>query len=435
MTPYEIIAKKRDGKKLLPAEIDYFIQGFARGSIEPYHMSAFLMAVYFKGMSEDEIIALTRSYIQSGEVVEFPTRLGFAVDKHSTGGVGDKISLILAPLVASLGVPVPMISGRGLGHTGGTLDKLESIPGFTVDCSIASFKKQVEELNLAMIGQTNSIVPADRKIYAIRDVTATIESLPLIAASIISKKVAEGIQGLVLDVKFGSGAFMKEKKSAEQLANLLIKTGNAFGKKVVAYLTSMDQPLGLKIGNWLEVEESIECLQGRGPEDIRDLTLTLAGEMLVLAGKVTSQTQAREKCRIALEDGSAFRKFLELVEYQGGDTRFILHPEAYPQTDYAYEVPSPASGCINAFNSLEIGRAAVALGAGRLKTGDGIDPAAGIVLHKKVGQEIRQKETIFTVFSKRKTLFPEVAQRLLAAVTIGQNGTKPGKLVYKRIGD
>ena len=433
MTAYEIIAKKRDGIELKKREIRFFIEEFLKGKIKDYQLSALLMAIYCRGMSDDEIFALTESYIQSGARIDLSGIPGIKVDKHSTGGVGDKVSIILAPLAASLGVPVPMISGRGLGHTGGTLDKLESIPGFRVFGSADSFKKQLAEIGVAMLGQTDSIVPADRKIYALRDVTATVESIPLITASIMSKKIAEGIDALVLDVKYGNGAFMKEIDQARLLAQYLIKVGAAFGKKVVAYLTSMEQPLGKNVGNWLEVAECIDCFHGNGPADLMEVTLTLTAEMLVLAGKAGDHEEALRKCRDALVNGTAFEKFLEMVRYQGGDTGVIESPQTYPLATYRQVVPSPAAGFVQSFNTQAVGLAAVQLGSGRLRAEDAVDPRAGIVVHKKIGDFVEKGEPLFVMHTNNEKVLEPVAGKLLSVIKIGEKKSRVPKLIAERM--
>jgi pyrimidine-nucleoside phosphorylase len=433
MTAYEIISEKRNGQPLSREEIHFFINEFLKGNIEDYQMTAFLMATYFSGMNEDEIFALTESYIESGRTIDLSDIPGIKVDKHSTGGVGDKVSIVLAPLAASLGVIVPMISGRGLGHTGGTLDKLESITGFQVFGELKDFKKQLADIGVAMLGQTDSIVPADRRIYALRDVTATIESIPLITASIMSKKIAEGIDGLVLDVKYGNGAFMTDPEKAEKLAKNLISVGNAFGKKVIAYLTSMQQPLGFKIGNWLEIEECLDTLHGNGPQDLLEVTLALTGEMLIIAGKAHSFEEAKSLCLEALGDGRAFNKFLEMVEYQGGDVNLVKSPEKYPKAIYREVVKSPTTGVITAFNTREIGLVGVELGAGRKKAEDEVDPQAGIILFKKIGDKVNEQEELAEIRSNKKDSLDKMKNRLIAAIEIGNKIDTLPELIFKKI--
>ncbi|MEJ2637858.1 MAG: thymidine phosphorylase [Calditrichia bacterium] len=358
---------------------------------------------------------------------------GKKIDKHSTGGVGDKVSMVLAPLAASLDVIVPMISGRGLGHTGGTLDKLESIPGFRVFGSKDFFKKELSQIGVAMLGQTDSVVPADRQIYALRDVTATVESIPLITASIMSKKIAEGIDGLVLDVKFGNGAFMPQVEKAESLANHLIKVGSAFGKKVVAHLTSMEQPLGYKIGNWLEIAECIDCLHDKGPDDLMDVVYTLTSEMLILGGQASDREDALSKCCKAIADGSAFRKFVEMVKYQGGDPETVISPEKYPLAAHRQVLQAPRSGFISGFDTRQVGLAGVQLGAGRARAEDPVDPRAGIVLFRKIGDKVEKGEPLLEIYTNRKASLKEAGERLLNSIEIGEKAPAIPELILKRI--
>ncbi len=433
MTAYEIITKKRNGNALSEDEIQYFIRRYLENEIEDYQMSALLMAIFFQGLSVDETLHLTRAYLESGETLDLSDIAGRKIDKHSTGGVGDKVSIILAPLAASLDVIVPMMSGRGLGHTGGTLDKLESIPGFQVKGELKEYRRQLSEIGLAMFGQTESIVPADRRIYALRDVTATVDSIPLITASIMSKKIAEGIDGLVLDVKTGNGAFIPDFQRAEELANSLIRVGRAFHVETIAYLTSMVQPLGYKIGNWLEIEECIDCLQGNGPDDVMEVVLNLTSEMLVMAGKSEDAASGINKCRKALDDGSAFDKFLELIRRQGGDISVVEHPEKYEKAGYRKEVVADRSGILSEFDTREIGMTSVLLGAGRERTGDEVDPAAGIVLHRKVGDEIHAGDIIFELFTNRKSVLEQAEHKILNAVRIQDQAVKKPELIVKKI--
>ncbi len=435
MTAYEIIAKKRDGKSLSPDEIRFFISEYLNGGVKDYQMAAWLMAVYFQGLNEEETFELTRAYIESGEVIDLSDIPGVKVDKHSTGGVGDKTSIVLAPLVASCGVTVPMISGRGLGHTGGTLDKLESIPGFNTQLSVAEFKQLLSRYGVAMIGQTETIVPADKRIYALRDVTATVESIPLITASIMSKKIAEGIDALVLDVKFGSGAFMPEVAKARALAQKLIEVGQAFGKRVHASLTNMDQPLGNKIGNWLEIEECLDVFRGKGPTDLVELTLQLSAHMLVLARRVKQLNEGIQLSREHLQNGSAYQKFLEMVAAQGGNPDILEHPERYPRAKHQHTVRAAASGFIQHMNTREIGLAAVRLGAGRMRKEDPVDPTAGIELLKKPGDRIREGDPIMILFTNNANVLTEVEGKILAAMRIGEKPPELPPLVLEEIGD
>lgn len=433
MTPYEIIEKKRDGDSLSREEINYFISSFMTGEIKDYQMTAFLMATYFNGMTSEETSYLTNAYIASGKKIDLSDIPGIKVDKHSTGGVGDKVSIVLAPLVASLGVPVPMISGRGLGHTGGTIDKLESIPGFNTNFSIEQFKKLLKEHGLALISQTNDIVPADKQIYALRDVTATINSIPLIIASIMSKKIAEGIDGLVLDVKYGNGAFIKDPKDAETLAKGLIKIGKDFNKEVTAVLTSMDQPLGYKIGNWLEIEECIDCLKGNGPTDLLEIIYALAENMLIIGKVAKNKSEAREKCEGALKNGQAFEKFLEIANAQGADINPLENPDKYPTASEKVKLKAEKDGFITTLDALEIGLACVELGAGRLRAEDNVDPQAGIILFKKIGDKVTKGEDLLEIRTNKTNSIPQAQKKIKQAVTIEDNPSEEPELILKEI--
>ena len=403
MNPVDLIVKKRDGTALPAADVEALIAAYTRDEVPDYQMSAFLMAAFLRGMNEDEAAALTHAMLHSGQVLDLSGTPGTKVDKHSTGGVGDKISLILAPTVAACGVPVPMISGRGLGHTGGTLDKLESIPGFRTDLSTDVYRRQLEEIGLVMIGQTAEIAPADRKLYALRDVTGTVESIPLIAASIMSKKLAEGIDALVLDVKCGRGAFMKTEKEARRLAETLVAIGERAGKKTVAHLTRMDVPLGRAIGNWPEVAESVRCLQDSGPPDVMDVTLALAGEMLHLGGVAGSPEEGERLAQEAIDSGRAFEKFAEMVEAQHGDLSALEKPDVRqgsPKADV--RAPAEADGYLTDLDALALGQAAIALGAGRRTKEDAVDPLAGLVLHKKPGDAARPGDLLAELYTQKK---------------------------------
>lgn len=399
MNVAEIIRKKRNNSELSSEEIKFLIKNYSEDKIPDYQMSAFLMAVYLNGMNEKEIFELTSSYINSGKKIDLNFLNGPKVDKHSTGGVGDKVSIILAPLVASCGVYVPMISGRGLGHTGGTLDKLESIPNFKTNISIEEFKNILSTTSVAMSGQSSELVPADKKIYALRDVTSTVESLPLIVASIMSKKIAEGIDSLVLDIKFGNGAVFSDYNRALELAKELIKVGNSYGIKVVAYLTSMEEPLGSMIGNWLEVVESVLCLKGKNVPDLMNVTLTLSAELLCLSGKTKTFKEALNLCKMQIENGSAYRKFLEIVNAQGGDVEIFEDFSKYPKSKYIFPIPVEKSGFITGINTRELGLIANEAGAGRTKLSDKVDPKAGIVLSKKIGENVKKGEFIATLYT------------------------------------
>jgi len=394
----DVIRKKRDGIELSQAEIEGLVNAYTRAEIPDYQVSAWLMAVVLKGMTRPETAALTDAMLHSGDVLDLSSLPARKVDKHSTGGVGDKTSLVLAPLAAAAGVSVPMISGRGLGHTGGTLDKLEAIPGFNVNLPLADFRRVLEVCGCAMIGQTAEIAPADRKLYALRDVTGTVESPYLICASIMSKKLAEGIDALVLDVKTGSGAFMKSEKDAAFLAELMVETGERMGKQVVALITDMDQPLGNMIGNALEVVEVVEVLRGGGPEDLRELCLELAGWMLDLGGVSKTVAEGKERSAKLISSGKALEKFRQMVELQGGDARVIDDAKRLPQSKHTMTVTSAKTGCVGSIQCEQVGTACVILGGGRERKEDAVDPAVGIVLHKKVGDRVAAGEPVATIY-------------------------------------
>jgi len=433
MTAYEIIARKRDGAILNSEEIRYFVSKYLENDIPDYQMAALLMAIFCRGMNDNETFNLTETYINSGARIDLSDVPGFKVDKHSTGGVGDKVSLLLAPIVASMGIPVPMISGRGLGHSGGTLDKLESIPGFRTQLSVEEFRRLLLANRVAMIGQTEDIVPADKRIYALRDVTATVESIPLITASIMSKKVAEGIDGLVLDVKYGNGAFMRETAQAEELAQKLIAVGKKFGLKIAAVMTSMEQPLGRKIGNWLEVEECLECFRGEGPADLLEVTLTLCAHMIQMAGAAKNFASAYQMAENSLQSGQAFQKFLKLVEAQGGDISVLQQPGRYGSARESATLNSPAEGYVSAMDTRQIGLAAVALGAGRQKADDRIDLRAGITLHKKVGDPVAKGEPILTIFADSRQKLEAGRERLERAIHFNEKApTETPPLILKK---
>lgn len=396
MRTVDIIKKKRDGKQLTREEIYFFVNGYTRGEIPDYQASALLMAIYFQGMSPDETAALTDAMMRSGEVLDLSDIAGPKVDKHSTGGVGDKISLPLAPIVASLGVIVPMISGRALGHTGGTLDKLESIKGFKTTVPLDKFRRQLLEIGVVMAGQTENLCPADRKMYALRDVTATVESIPLISASIMSKKLAEDIDGLLLDVKTGNGAFMSSYEDAKKLAQTMVEIGKGLGKKVKALITSMDQPLGYKVGNALEVEETIEILKGGGPDDVRQLTYRLAAEMLIIAAKAHTLEEAYELIEGVVRSGKALEKWHQLVQYQEGQIEH-MYSEEFTKTKFTYSLKAEREGFLKSFKTYDIGVAVSILGAGRSTKEDTIDPKVGLVLYKKIGNRVNKSDTIMEI--------------------------------------
>lgn len=438
INPVQVIRKKRDGGKLSSEEINQFIEGAVHGTIPEYQTSALLMATFFQGMDIEEATTLTRAMIASGRRVQF-TDGKPKVDKHSTGGVGDKVSLILAPLVASLGVDVPMVSGRGLGHTGGTLDKLESIPGFRVRISIDEFIDFTQKHGMAMMGQTNDFVPADKLLYSLRDVTSTVECIPLITASILSKKVAEGISGLVLDIKVGSGAFMKTQKEAERLAKWLVNVGTELGLKVRAVITDMNQPLGLTIGHSLEVLECIDVLKGNGPSDLRETTLELAAHMLVLGEKASALTAARSMAKKALADGRALAKFEEMCRIQGATTNVVVHPKSLSVSSHTLPICAPRAGFISKIDGESLGMLLVRLGGGRKKTTDSIDSKVGFVLKAKIGTRLKKGEEIVRVYYDPARLSLEgltlesLGNEVISAFSFSGIKTKAPTLVKKVI--
>jgi pyrimidine-nucleoside phosphorylase len=433
MHPYELIQRKRDGGVLSSAEIEALMGGYTRGDVPDYQMAALCMAVFFQGLSDEELAAWTNAMLRSGEVLDLSDLPGVKVDKHSTGGVGDKVSLALAPLAAACGVRVPMISGRGLGHTGGTLDKLESIPGFQVDLSIESYRELVGSVGACLIGQTRTLAPADKKLYALRDVTATVECIPLIASSIMSKKLAEGIDALVLDVKVGSGAFMKTLGQARALARTLVGIGRRMNKKVVALLTDMEQPLGRAVGNALEVVEALDVLRGRAPEDLTECTLALTAPMLVLGRVAPDETAARAMLARAIADGSALAKFAEIVRAQGGDARVVADPSFLPRARRAVPIASLAEGYVEAIDAEAVGRAAVALGAGRETVDATIDPAVGFVLEAKLGDRVQRGQPLAVMHFNDERRAEEVERRIQRAYRVGAQRPAPRPLVIERI--
>jgi pyrimidine-nucleoside phosphorylase len=428
-----LIRKKRDGEVLSEEEISYLIRAYTDDEMPDYQMSSFLMASFLNGLNTEEAAYLTKSMLHSGIVVDLSETAGLKVDKHSTGGVGDKLSLILAPIVASCGVPVPMISGRGLGHTGGTLDKLESIPGFTVDVDLDRYKEILQKQNLVLVGQTEEIAPADKRLYALRDVTATVESIPLIAGSIMSKKLAEGIDALVLDVKFGSGAFMKRHEDAAELAKTLVGIGEEFGKQTIAYLTNMEQPLGNTVGNWLEVKESIDCLNGGGPEDVMEITHLLAGTMIYLGEKASSVEEGIEMSHQAVDSGAALQKWIDIVEEQGGDSSVVKNPESYPKAESVIPVKSDRSGYVTEMDAFALGMVSVELGAGRRAKEDDVDPQAGFVLHKKIGDNVEKDETIATLHTNKEEMLDAAKKGIVEAITIRDIEPKPLRRITHRV--
>jgi len=429
----DVIRKKRDGRELSRAEIEFLVRGYTLGEIPDYQVSAWLMAALLRRLSRAETAALTEAMLHSGEVLDLSDLPAAKVDKHSTGGVGDKTSLVLAPVCAAAGLIVPMISGRSLGHTGGTLDKLESIPGFQVGLSVARFREVLHACGCCMIGQTAEIAPADKKLYALRDVTGTVESPFLICASIMSKKLAEGIDGLVLDVKIGSGAFMKTEEDAAFLAELLVETGERMGKKIVALLTDMDQPLGFNVGNSLEVEEVLDVLRGRGPEDLRELCKELAAWMFVLGARCDGVASARALYEELIQSGRGLAKFSQMIELQGGDPEVLEDPAILPRAKHSVEVRSTARGYVSAIQCEAVGTACVVLGGGREKKEDTIDPAVGIVLHKKVSDRVATGDALCTIHYNDESRMLAAKQLLQQSFSIADSMPAPRKLIHRII--
>ncbi len=429
----DIIRRKRDRVALSPEEIRFFVRGYAAGEIPDYHAAALLMAVYLNGMTDEEMLALTTEMLESGEVLDWSDLDGRKVDKHSTGGVGDKTSLILAPIVAAAGVYVPMISGRGLGHTGGTLDKLESIPGFDVNLSAERFREVLTSTHMALAGQTGEIAPADKKLYALRDVTATVESIPLIASSILSKKLAEGIDALVLDVKVGSGAFMKSQADAQVLANTLVKIGKRAGKKVVALISNMSQPLGTHVGNTLEVIESVGVLTGQVTGDLAELSFELAAHMLVLGEAAKNLAAARRQVNEIIEKGAAFRKFQEVVAAQGGDPVALKDHSRLPGARRSETIKASRRGVVQQIDAEGVGIAAMTLGAGRATVDAEIDHGAGVILHCKVGDRVEEGADLASMYFNDASKREEALAGLEAAFTIGDQTPAVSKLINKII--
>jgi len=434
MRAYDVIKDKRDGRTLSEVQIRWFMDAYTRGEVAPEQMSALTMAIFFKGMRSDELGFWTDAMLKSGQVLDLSDVAGIKVDKHSTGGVGDKISLPLAPAVAACGVPVPMVSGRGLGHTGGTLDKLQSIPGFRVDLSVEDYRRLVRDVGACLIGQTKEIAPADKKLYALRDVTATVDCIPLIASSIMSKKMAEGIDALVLDVKFGSGAFMKKREDARTLAETMRGIGSALGKKVTAYLTNMDQPLGLAVGNALEVMESVDVLRGGGPADIVELTVALGAEMLLLGGKAATLEEGALKIRTSLNDGSALKKFADITRAQHGNPAALTDWKLLPAAPDRQELASEADGFVVAMDAEAVGLAAMDLGAGRARSEDEVDPAVGLMLRAKVGDAVKKGQPLVEIHHRGGKGLQSCVDRLRRAYTVGTQRPATQPLIAERLG-
>ncbi|MGE5585006.1 MAG: pyrimidine-nucleoside phosphorylase [Bacillota bacterium] len=434
MRAYDIILKKRRGEELSRDEITFLVNGFTRGDIPDYQMAAWCMAVFFQGMGARETRDLTTAMARSGETVDLSPIRGIKVDKHSTGGVGDKTTLVLAPLVAAAGVPVAKMSGRGLGHTGGTLDKLESIPGFGVDLAREAFVRNVNSIGVAVVGQTAAVAPADKKLYALRDVTATVDSMPLIASSVCSKKLACGADAIVFDVKVGTGAFMKSEDEALALARLMVEIVEGAGRRAAAVVSDMNQPLGRAVGNALEVREAIDTLRGSGPPDLVELCLTLGSLMLVLGGTAPDTGRARETLMGLLERGAALAKFAQFVAAQGGDAGVAESPEILPHARYTALVPSPGTGYVTAINAEQVGVAAMMLGAGRRVKDEPVDPAAGLVVAKKIGDPVVEGEPLATLHTNNRSNIDEASHLVASAYTLSQTAMSPPRLIKHVIG-
>ncbi len=429
MRAVDIIIKKRDGLELTKEEIDFFIQGFTEGSIETYQASALTMAIYFRGMTDKEATYLTESILHSGDILDLSAIHGIKVDKHSTGGVGDKTSLVVGPLVASLGIKFAKMSGRGLGHTGGTLDKLEAIPGYNISMEEQKFIEQVNEIGIALVGQTGELAPADKKLYALRDVTGTVESIPLIASSIMSKKLASGADAICLDVKVGSGAFMKNVEDATKLATLMVNIGKNCGRKMTAILTNMDEPLGLAVGNSLEVIEAIQTLNGKGPKDFEELCLEVAAHLVLAAGLEQNIEAAKKRLKQQIDNKEGLNYLAKLVAAQGGDASYIYNPDQFPKAKYVLDVLSDKAGYISHIDALAIGNAAMILGAGRSKIGDTIDHSVGIVLEKKVNDKIGKGDVLAKIYSNFENVSDSI-KLVLDAFAVAKNPVE-SKLILK----
>jgi pyrimidine-nucleoside phosphorylase len=433
MRVVDLIIKKRDGLELRREEIDYLIGGFARDEIPDYQISAWAMAVFYQGMTPRESLDLTNALVESGERLDLSSVVSVAVDKHSTGGVGDKTTLVVQPVVAACGVPMGKMSGKGLAFTGGTLDKMESFPGYRIDLTTDEFLQQFGRIGIVLTGQTLDLAPADGKLYALRDVTGTVPPIPLIAASVMSKKIAAGAQAIVLDVKVGLGAFMQREDKAVELAQLMVEIGETVGKKVVALISDMNQPLGYAVGNALEVKEALETLKGEGPPDFKEHCMEVAGHLLVLGGGARDLEEGRSSFANAVENGSAFEKFKLLVEAQGGDVRFVDDPDLLPKATIIKQVVSPTSGFIEGIHAREIGVAAMMLGAGRERKGDKIDHAVGVVLDHKVGDEIEVDEPLFVIHANDEDSCEAAIQRILEAHTFSESDVDPLPRFYQTV--
>ncbi|MCI0764006.1 pyrimidine-nucleoside phosphorylase [Bacillus sp. TL12] len=433
MRMVDIIAKKRDGKELTTEEIGFFIEGYTDGTIPDYQVSALAMAIFFQDMSDRERADLTMAMVNSGETIDLSEIEGVKVDKHSTGGVGDTTTLVLGPLVAALDVPVAKMSGRGLGHTGGTIDKLEAVEGFHVEITKEQFIDLVNRDKVAVIGQTGNLTPADKKIYALRDVTGTVNSIPLIASSIMSKKIAAGADAIVLDVKTGAGAFMKTEEDANELAHAMVRIGNNVGRQTMAVISDMSQPLGFAIGNALEVKEAIDTLKGEGPEDLTELVLVLGSQMVVLGKKANTLEEAREMLIEVMKNGKAIEKFKEFLHNQGGDSSIVDNSEKLPQAKYVIDVPAKISGVVSNIVADEIGIAAMLLGAGRATKEDEIDLAVGLMLRKKVGEVVKEGEPLVTIYANRENV-EDVKGKIYENISVSETAETP-KLIHTIITD
>lgn len=429
MRMYDIIMKKRNGGELTTEEINFFIDGYTKGEIPDYQVSALMMAIYFQKMTESETLALTMAMAHSGDMLDLSEIAGIKVDKHSTGGVGDKTSLTLTPMVAACGIPVAKMSGRGLGHTGGTIDKLESFTGFSTALTREQFIENVNTIGIAIMGQTADLAPADKKLYALRDVTATVDNMSLIASSIMSKKLAAGADAIVLDVKTGSGAFMKAEADARSLAEEMVKIGNNAGRKTIAVISDMDQPLGYAVGNALEVKEAIATLRGEGPVDFTELCMTLGAQMLLAGGKAANDAEARKMLESVIEDGSALNKFAEFVKAQGGDEKQVYHPELLPKAELIIPIPAPKSGYINRIICDEVGICSLILGGGRETKESEIDLSVGLILCKKVGDFVEEGEMLAEIHANDVGKAELASKRYLAACTISECPTESKNLI------
>jgi pyrimidine-nucleoside phosphorylase len=432
MRMVDVIEKKRDGKELTTEEIQFFINGYTNNTIPDYQISALTMAIYFQGMNDRERADLTMAMVHSGDTIDLSAIEGVKVDKHSTGGVGDTTTLVLGPLVAALGVPVAKMSGRGLGHTGGTIDKLESVAGFHVEIENNEFIRLVNENKIAVIGQSGNLTPADKKLYALRDVTATVDSIPLIASSIMSKKIAAGADAICLDVKTGAGAFMKTLDDSRELAKAMVNIGNNVGRKTMAVISDMSQPLGFAIGNALEVKEAIDTLRGKGPEDLTELCLTLGSHMVYLAGKTSTIEEAREQLKEVIANGKALETFKVFLQSQGGDSSVVDDPSKLPQASYTFQLESIEDGFISEIIADEIGTAAMMLGAGRVTKESEIDLSVGLVLNKKIGDQVKIGDSLVTIYANQAEI-EEVKRKLYQNIKISKQKVTPPKLIHEEI--